>query len=55
VSIGIGYHYGVQVGDIVYDNITIGGMKLADWLEDLGLSQGIPRITWKYTTTITNR
>ena len=52
--IGIEYHYGIQVGDVVYDNMTPKGMKLAKWLEDLGLTLGIPDIEWNYVTQITN-
>ena len=55
MSIGTGYHYGVQVGDIVYDNMTTGGMKLDSWLEDLGLTQGFDSIKWNYTDTIINK
>ena len=54
-SIGEGYHYGVQIDNIVYDNSTIEGMVLDDWLRDLGLNQGLPGISWKYTLSITNR
>ncbi|MCI8669715.1 MAG: hypothetical protein HFI34_09375 [Lachnospiraceae bacterium] len=55
MSIGIGYHYGVQVGDIVYDNMTTDGIPLDVWLHDLGIGYGYDSIKWKYTDTITNR
>lgn len=53
--IGVGYHYGVQVGDTVYDNLTTYGMQLDAWLEDLGLTQGNSDITWKYVFEIFNQ
>ncbi|MCM1097617.1 MAG: hypothetical protein NC427_06080 [Ruminococcus flavefaciens] len=54
MSIGQGYHYGVQVGNTVYDNMTPGGIELSTWLEDLGLTQGLNSISWNYTDIITN-
>ena len=30
-----GYHYGIRVGDIVYDNLTPEGMNYNAWLQDL--------------------
>lgn len=54
MSIGQGYHYGVQVGDVVYDNMTPSGMEFNAWLEDLGLTQGFDSISWDYTDIITN-
>ena len=54
MSIGQGYHYGVQVGDMVYDNMTPGGTNLNAWLEDLGLTQGFDSIGWNYTDIIIN-
>ena len=50
--VGNGYHYGIQVGDRVYDNLTTGGMLRNDWLTDLGLMQGIPGLAWKYVAGI---
>ena len=50
--IGVEYHYGVQVGDTVYDNLTTYGMLLDAWLEDLGLTQGLPDISWDYVIEI---
>lgn len=55
MSVGQGYHYGIQVGDVVYDNMTPGGLQLSSWLEDLGLTQGIESISWKYVDIITNK
>lgn len=52
--IGIDYHHGIQVDDVVYDNMTPKGMQLNNWLEDLGLTLGIPDIEWNYVTKITN-
>ena len=54
-SIGASYHYGIQIDDIVYDNMTTDGMKLNDWLCDLGLLQGLPGIKWSYATEIINK
>ena len=34
-----GYHYGVRVGDVVYDNLTTEGMNFTEWINDLGGSQ----------------
>ena len=53
--IGVEYHYGVQVGDTVYDNLTTYGMLLDAWLKDLGLTQGNSDITWKYVFEIFNQ
>jgi len=36
-----GYHYGVRVGDVVYDNLTTEGMNFFEWINDLGGSQYI--------------
>ena len=51
-SIGKGFHYGVQIGNVVYDNMTINGMEVKEWLTDLGLTQGYPGIKWDYVDTI---
>ena len=51
-SIG-SFHYGIQVGDIVYDNLTTKGMKINDWLTDLGV--GCFGIEWDYSKIIVNR
>lgn len=55
--IGRGYHYGIKIGDTVYDNMTPDGMKLQDWLDDLGLSGefGEEIIRWDYVDEIFNR
>lgn len=40
ISIGNnGYHYGIRVGDKVYDNMTTSGMKYEEWLADLGVGK----------------
>lgn len=52
--IGINFHYGIQIDDMVYDNLTIDGMQLNKWLEDLGLTLGIPDLKWDYVEKITN-
>ena len=36
--IGYGYHFGVKVGNTVYDYLTLGGMDFNLWLDDLGLT-----------------
>ncbi|WP_458453016.1 papain fold toxin domain-containing protein [Methanobrevibacter sp.] len=36
-----GYHYGVKIGDMVYDNLTTQGMNFVDWINDLGGRQYI--------------
>ena len=52
--IGLKYHYGIQIGDVVYDNLTTGGMKFDNWIEDLGLKLGISDIGWNYAEEITS-
>ena len=52
--IGDGFHYGVQVDGIVYDNLTTSGLELTEWLHDLGLDLGNSDIRWFYTDTIIN-
>ncbi|MCJ1978575.1 papain fold toxin domain-containing protein [Pseudolactococcus carnosus] len=32
-------HYGIRVGDKVYDNMTTSGMKYEEWLADLGVGK----------------
>ncbi|MBQ4524430.1 MAG: hypothetical protein IJA10_16040 [Lachnospiraceae bacterium] len=49
-EIGLGFHYGIQIDDLVYDNMTTGGMKFNDWLKDLGI--GFPGIDWDYAEKI---
>ena len=51
-EIGWKYHYGIRIGDTVYDNMTPEGMKLQDWLDDLGLSQGIKDLSWRHVEII---
>lgn len=51
--IGVNYHYGIQVDDMIYDNMTPEGMQLNAWMEDLGLTLGISDIEWNYVTEIT--
>ena len=31
-----GFHYGVRIGDIVYDNLMTEGMNFTEWINDLG-------------------
>lgn len=49
-EIGLGFHYGIQIDDFVYDNMATGGMKFNDWLKDLGM--GFPGIDWDYAEKI---
>ena len=55
MSIGDNYHYGIQVGNAVYDNLTPEGVPLDAWLEDLGLTQALPGISWNYVFEIFNQ
>ena len=50
--IGCDYHYGIQVGNTVYDNITIKGMPFDDWLNDLGLTGEFDSLRWEYVDDI---
>ena len=51
--IGNGYHYGVKVGDTIYDNMTPGGIGFDSWLDDLGLtSQPKEIINWSIVDEI---
>lgn len=53
--IGVNYHYGIQIDDMIYENMTPEGMQLNTWMEDLGLTLGISDIEWNYVTEITGR
>lgn len=56
MDIGRGYHYGVQIGDVVYDNMTTNGMLLDAWFDDLGIIQGVEGpVNWFYTDIIINK
>lgn len=51
--IGDGYHYGIKVGDTIYDNMTPKGMGFDSWLDDLGLtSQPKEIIDWNTVNEI---
>ena len=52
--IGQGYHYGVRVGDLVYDNMTLDGMMFDSWLTDLGADGSFADVTWKIVDIISN-
>ena len=45
--IGSEYHYGIKIGNVVYDNMTLDGMDFNKWLEDLGI--GIVGVYDKYS------
>ncbi|MDR0917856.1 MAG: hypothetical protein LBM93_01185 [Oscillospiraceae bacterium] len=48
-SIGTnGFHYGIKVGDVVYDNFNYAtGMNFQDWLDDMGyLGAGDDLLSW---------
>jgi len=47
---GDGVHYGVQVGDKIYDNLPFGGMLRNDWLADLGFGERHTVLSWSYVT-----
>ena len=52
-AVGNGYHYGVKVGDTIYDNMTSDGMSFDAWLDDLGLnSQPKEIIDWSVVDEI---
>lgn len=52
--IGKTYHYGIRIGNMVYDNLTLTGMKCEEWLDDLGASGEFADIAWKIVTEILN-
>lgn len=49
--IGNGYHYGIKVGDTIYDNMTPEGMGFTSWLDDLGLTSQPKEIIWWSTVS----
>lgn len=51
-DIGTGFHYGIKIDDMVYDNLTPKGMKYDDWLKDLGA--GYPGISYGPVNEIKN-
>ncbi len=34
-----GIHYAIRIGDMIYDNMNVKGIKFDDWLLDLGVSE----------------
>lgn len=52
--IGDGYHYGIKVGDMVYDNMTLDGMEFDSWLTDLGADGSFADVTWETVDMIIN-
>ncbi len=51
--IGNGFHYGIRVGNKIYDNMTLEGIEFSEWLEDLGLtSQPKEIIDWRIVDVI---
>lgn len=53
-SIGKAYHYGVKIGNMVYDNLTTNGMDFRNWLVDLGADGSFADVTWKIVDKILN-
>jgi len=53
-SIGDKFHYGIRIGNMVYDNLTLAGMKCEDWLADLGANGEFADITWRIVKEILN-
>jgi len=53
-EIGRGYHYGIEVDGIVYDNMTLDGLEFEAWIEDLGIGR-FGGIDWKYSGVILDR
>lgn len=51
-SIGDKFHYGIRIGNMVYDNLTLKGMKCEEWLADLGADGGFADVTWRIVTEI---
>ena len=49
--IGYDYHYGVKVGDTIYDNLTLEGMSFDKWLSDIGADGSVPSITYRIVET----
>lgn len=46
-----GYHYGIQIGNLIFDNMNLTGMKCETWLFDLGVGQ-VADMTAKYVIEI---
>jgi len=46
-----GYHYGIQIGNLVFDNMNLTGMKCEAWLIDLGVGE-VADMTARYVTEI---
>lgn len=54
--IGLDYHYGIKIDDMIYDNLTPNGMDFESWLEDLGLTtQPKSIINWLPVDEILNK
>ena len=51
--IGRKYHYGIRVGDTVYDNLTTIGMSFDDWLDDMGFNE-VGGLYWNVVDEIIN-
>ncbi|WP_199247073.1 papain fold toxin domain-containing protein [[Phormidium] sp. ETS-05] len=41
-----GRHYGVEVRGLVFDNLSVEGMKLEDWRQDFSCHSGQFRVTY---------
>lgn len=34
-----GKHYAIKIGDTIYDNLNLAGIKYEEWLYDLGIKE----------------
>ncbi len=45
-----GFHEAIKVGDMIFDNLNLNGIKYDDWLDDLDINDLIREGHYKMTT-----
>lgn len=51
-EIGWKLHYGIKIGDTIYDNLTLDGMDFTEWKIDLGIGR-FHDIKWNIVDELT--
>lgn len=51
--IGRKFQYGIKIGDLIYDNLTLNGMDFDAWQKDLGIGV-VGDIEWNFVNEILN-
>lgn len=46
------FHYGIRIGNLVYDNLTTKGLEFGKWLSDLGADGSFADTTWRIVNQI---